>query len=352
MDITTEDNKLIWNDRVIIPTSLKEILLNDLHAEHLGIMKTKQLTRKYVWWPMIDQDVENKVKECVVYQETAKKPSETQQAKWSWPGGPWQRLHLDFAGPYEDHIVTDNGTQFTSNEFGTFLRSNNILHTKTAPAHPATNGLAERYVGHFKKKTTQMKISNEPLPVRLDKFLFTYRVTPTMIGKSPAELLMNRQPKTRFDFLRQKSLLDTKQQVKIFQDNSKFNTDFKLKQAVFVLNFGKGAKWLPGIILKEISPRSYEVQVEDIVWKRHCTQIRPRYIPTILIDRRKEEIHIPTEIPTTTEEEGKEVTTEESLESENESSINKDAVPELSIAPEPRYPRRERRKPDRLEIEH
>ena len=72
-----------------------------------------------------------------------------------------------------DHIVTDNGTQFTSNEFGTFLRLNNILHTKTAPAHPATNGLAGRYVGHFKAKTTQLKISNEPLPVRLDRFLFT-----------------------------------------------------------------------------------------------------------------------------------------------------------------------------------
>ena len=153
IDITTEDNKLIWNDRVIIPTSLREILLNDLHAEHLGIVKTKQLARKYVWWPMIDRDVESKVKECVVCQETAKKPSDTQQAKWSWPVGPWKRLHLDFAGPFEgkmflvivdayskyleivpmttitssntiaalrhlfshfglpDHIVTDNGTQ-------------------------------------------------------------------------------------------------------------------------------------------------------------------------------------------------------------------------------------------------
>ena len=227
MEITTEDNKLIWNDRVIIPTSLREILLNDLHAEHLGKVKAKQLARKYVWWPMIDRDVESKVKEYVVCQETAKKPSETQQGKWSWPMGPWKRLHLDFAGPYEgkmflvivdayskyleivpmttitlsntiaalhlfshfglpDHIVTDNGTQFTSNEFG----------TKTAPAHPATNGLAEHYVGYFKTKTTQMKIKNQPSPVRWDKFLFTYRVTPTTIGKSPAELLMNRQPKT------------------------------------------------------------------------------------------------------------------------------------------------------------
>ena len=96
---------------------------------------------------------------------------------------------------------------------------------------------------------------------------------------------MNRQPKTRFDFLQQKSLQDTKLLVKIVQDNSEFKADFKPSQAVFVLYFGKRAKWLPGIILKEISQRNYEVQVEDVVWKRHCTQIRPRYIQTTLIDR-------------------------------------------------------------------
>ena len=42
-----------------------------------------------VWWPMIDRDVESKVKECLVCQETAKKPPDTQKAKWSWPVGPW-----------------------------------------------------------------------------------------------------------------------------------------------------------------------------------------------------------------------------------------------------------------------
>lgn len=417
LDITTEDDKLVWNDRVIIPTSLREILLNDLHTEHLGIVKTKQLARKYMWWPLIDRDIENKVKECLVCQETAKKPSETQQAKWSWPAGPWKRLHLDFAGPYEgkmflvivdayskyleivpmttttssntiaalrhlfshfglpDHIVTDNGTQFTSNEFGTFLRLNNILHTKTSPAHPATNGLAERYVGHFKTKTTQMKISNDPLQVRLDKFLFTYRVTPTTFGKSPAELLMNRQPKTRFNSLRQKGLQDLKQQVKIFQENSEFKAVFKPSQAVFVLNFGKGAKWLPGIVQKEISPRNYEIQVDDVIWKRHCSQIRPRYIPTFLMERRRNEIDLSAEIPTTPDEpmstqaqvqrqepsnqpvmstptskerKGEETTTKQPR-------ASKDTVQEPNkelTVPEPRYPQRHRRQPERLIVGH
>ena len=287
-------------------------------------------------------------------------------------------LHVFSNFGLPEHIVTDNGAQFISNdEFGTFLRLN-ILHTKTAPTHPVTNGLAERYVGHFKTKTTQMKISNEPLSVRLDKFLFTYRATPATIGKSPAELLMNLQSKTRVDLLRQKSLQDTKQQVKIFQDHSEFTADFKPSQAVLVLNSDKGAKCLPGIILKEISPRNYEVQVEEVVLKRHCTHIGPKYIATTLIDRRKEEV-LPTEIPIKTEEtipaptpaqepsnkptmstatmkewKCKEMTTEQLTESKIKSSISKDAIPEPNmkeIVPEPRYPRRERRKPDSLVIE-
>ena len=48
-----------------------------------------------------------------------------------------------------EHLVTDIGTQFTSDEFQRFLRENDILHTLTAPGHTATNGLAERYVGEF-----------------------------------------------------------------------------------------------------------------------------------------------------------------------------------------------------------
>ena len=56
-----------------------------------------------------------------------------------------------------EQMVTDNGPQFTSDEFAAFAKGNGIKHIRTAPYHPASNGLAERFVKSFKQslKTTE-----------------------------------------------------------------------------------------------------------------------------------------------------------------------------------------------------
>ena len=45
-----------------------------------------------------------------------------------------------------EQVVTDNGSQFTSEGFKVFMERNGVLHIKSAPYHPASNGLAERFV--------------------------------------------------------------------------------------------------------------------------------------------------------------------------------------------------------------
>ena len=94
-------------------------------------------------------------------------------------------------------IVTDNGTQFTSQEFEEFLKLNGIQHYRSAPYHPATNGEAERYVQTFKQAMRAAKGDPGTSSTKLMRFLFSYQTTPNATtGVSPAELLFGRTLRT------------------------------------------------------------------------------------------------------------------------------------------------------------
>ena len=74
-------------------------------------------------------------------------------------------------------IVSDNGPQFTSGEFENFTKQNGIKHYKSAPFHPATNGLVERFVQTFKNSMRAMKHDNKILSHKIANFLLNYRNT-------------------------------------------------------------------------------------------------------------------------------------------------------------------------------
>lgn len=69
------------------------------------------------------------------------------------------------------------------------------MQNRTAPGHPATNSLAEGYVGEFRDKLNKLGDTGETVQTKRDMFLLTHRATPTSLRKSPSELLMNRQDK-------------------------------------------------------------------------------------------------------------------------------------------------------------
>ena len=83
-EITIENNLLLWGERVIVPESLREILLRDLHVEHLGIVRSKQLARMYLWWPKLDANIEGMVTACLRWQEYFKNPK-ADLGTWTWP---------------------------------------------------------------------------------------------------------------------------------------------------------------------------------------------------------------------------------------------------------------------------
>ncbi|XP_050745817.1 uncharacterized protein K02A2.6-like [Drosophila biarmipes] len=50
---------------------------------------------------------------------------------------------------YPKTMVSDNGPQLTADAFEEFCKRHGIKHITTAPFHPASNGLAERFVQTF-----------------------------------------------------------------------------------------------------------------------------------------------------------------------------------------------------------
>ena len=69
-----------------------------------------------------------------------------------------------------DIIVSDNGANFTSEEFAVFMKSNGIKHVRTAPYHSASNGQAERVVQTVKEGLRKQQ--GETSKIRLTKLLF------------------------------------------------------------------------------------------------------------------------------------------------------------------------------------
>lgn len=75
-------------------------MLKEIHSGHQGIVKTKSLARKNVWWPGLDSYLEQMCKSCEPCQLELKKPQHVPLQPWEFPGESWKRIHIDFAGPF------------------------------------------------------------------------------------------------------------------------------------------------------------------------------------------------------------------------------------------------------------
>lgn len=92
-----------------------------------------------------------------------------------------------------DNIVSDNSSQFSSQEFKKFKNLYEFDHVTSCPTYPQSNGKVENIV-----KTAQ-RIMLEALVAGSDPYLgfLDFRNTPTEgLGRSPAQHLFGRRTKT------------------------------------------------------------------------------------------------------------------------------------------------------------
>ena len=316
-ELTTESGCLLWGSRVVVPESLRDKILMELHEVHPGMTRMKALARSYVWWPVLDADIESTVRRCQTCQMNQSKPAAAPVHAWEFPSTPWERIHIDHAGPtngntflvvvdsfskwvevervrstdakttcailrkiFATHglpkvVVSDNGPGFASAEFNVFLKRNGVRHLYSAPYHPSSNGQAERFVRTFKESLKSMKEGD--VDTKLSRFLFRYRITPqTTTGRSPSELLFNRKVRSALSLLKPDLTATVRRRHE--SDAGKIGRYLEVGMQVLVSNFSGVSKWVPGVIVDVRGSSNYTVKLEDgQSVHRHIDQIVRRY---------------------------------------------------------------------------
>ena len=117
------------------------------------------------------------------------------------------------------------------------------------------------------------------LETRLARFLFHYRISPhSTTAVSPAELMMGC---SHLDLLQpqvgmrvQKSCQDRQKES---HDQHAKERNLSAGKRVYAENFGKVARWLPGILKEANGPVSFTVELQDgRIIRRHSDHLRSR----------------------------------------------------------------------------
>ncbi|XP_050072320.1 uncharacterized protein K02A2.6-like [Anopheles maculipalpis] len=312
--LTTVEGCILFGERVVVPAVLQKRCLNQLHQGHPGIQRMKAIARSFVYWPSLDNDIADCVATCGACQAAAKSPQAAAPSFWTKPSGPWHRVHIDYAGPVDGAyflvvvdafskwpeivntasitssstitilrgifarfgppvtLVSDNGTQFTSEVFKEFCERNGIRHIRTPPFHPQSNGQAERFVDTFKRALKKIRVGTTSLEEALDLFLQTYRSTPNPVldQRTPAELMIGRTSRTVHHLLRPPATSDT-------ITGSDFR-EWQPGDLVYAKVYKANSwSWMTGRIIRRVGNVIYEVVTQDQRrHRRHVNQLRRR----------------------------------------------------------------------------
>ncbi|CAL9706063.1 unnamed protein product [Knipowitschia caucasica] len=165
-----------------------------------------------------------------------------------------------------------------------FMKLNGIRHITSAPYHPATNGLAERFVQTLKQGLRAFADAPISLQQKLANVLFAYRnATHATTNRTPAMLFLGRGLRSRLDLLKP-NLRRTVMDRQIKQGKGTHNREtrqLEIGQTVLARDYRGEHKWIPGIIRERQGPLSYTVEVApDTIWRRHLDQLRGSEVRT------------------------------------------------------------------------
>ena len=295
-------------------------MLNRIHSTHLGVIKCKERAKDILFRPGMGRQIEETVATCEKCQEHQMSNAKEPMTMGELPSRPWQIVATDlfhFKGCHYLLIVdyyscffetvklpdntaktvichtksifarhgipnvlrSDNGPQFTSDEFKQFSSQQGFSHISVSPYHPQANGLAEKYVQIIKRLL--IKASE----TKSDPYLSLLEYQNTTINNlaSPAQLLMSRHLRSVLpatpNQLTPKIIepsqvieqLEKKQRIhkKYYDQGSRPLSELKPNDPVYMQ---AGNRWIPAtVIQKANTPHSYIIKTTE-----GCTYRRNR----------------------------------------------------------------------------
>ncbi|XP_055612924.1 uncharacterized protein K02A2.6-like [Uranotaenia lowii] len=283
-------NILMRGDRIVVPSSLRQRVLTIAHEGHPGVRMMKSHLWASVWWPKLDQDVENYVKRCRGCALVAAPNPPEPMSRRDLPSGPWEDLAIDFLGPLPEGqylfvvvdfysryfevcemktisaestiqelttmfsrfgvpltLTADNAPQLSKDceEFARFCSDYGIKLVNTIPYWPQMNGEVERQNRTILKRLKIAQELGQNWRNELQKFLLTYRSsTHTTTGRSPAELMFGHRIRTKLPQISTSTVEDeamrdfdrvNKEKGKQYSDNRRGAQESGIKEGDLVL---------------------------------------------------------------------------------------------------------------------
>lgn len=317
-ELSVIDGILFKGSRIVVPEALKTDMLKKIHEGHLGMEKCKRRAKAVLYWPKMNNAIEDTVRTC----ETCIKYRNKQLKEPMWVEeneklAPWSKVGIDLFTLYgKDYVLlmdyyshypemallkdttastvmthiksffarhgipetvrTDNGPQFSCQAFRDFSEEYGFTHVTSSPLYPQSNGLVENGV-----KIVKLLIK-KALDSGSDPYLalLNYRDAPLKHGQSPAELLFNRKLKTRLPVLIESEagqgnnkVLHAKQKTKCDQKRH-YDKGAKVLSTLYPKDRVKmhdGKNWnIEARVVKGVAPRSYDVMTpEGVTYRRN-----------------------------------------------------------------------------------
>lgn len=305
--LLVKDDLIFFNEKLVIPKSLRLKMLKKLHIAHFGVSKTKARARKIFYWPGINNDIENfilKCQICIKYSNSnIKEPLIAHERSET----PFQKVGIDildfcdeaylvlvdyysnwidlvklksktahecithlkriFANFGIPNIVISDNVPFKSQIFDEFAKTWEFTLITSSPRYPKSNGLAEKAVGIAKAILKKCYETNTDIQLAL----LEYRNSPVKDLKfSPSEMLNSRLLRTSLPInnellkptiVHAKFEKHFKTQKHYYDRSARKRENFNIGDSVYIQN--EEGLWETAIIIKKATtPRSYVLRKE------------------------------------------------------------------------------------------